>query len=445
MPPGVGHSVQLPPVEGFEDRGRAARRRKHWVHVSRCGVGGPHGLKRVLYQPLSHPPNSFIINHTYKDNTQALYNIVMDTVLVRLARSKVHVRGIKFCEDHEFDGLSQALSQSDLTQGTLSDPKRPNVITAKTLMKLIPTNTGITIDFETKDTLSLSEPSELKWAKNMIESNTFTGLLTKLEYCNYNIITGATEPDNIIAELKGFTHLTELSITEFKRLKDLKPLQSLKNLTHLSFSGFSKITDIKPLQSLENLTHLSFEGFDNLQDLGPLTKLTQLADLSIERSSVEDLKPLEELVNLERLRFITCKGITDLTPLEKLVKLSTLSLMTCPMITNLTPLEKLGALTALNLSDLKRVREFEVLEKLTTLTTLELAGLPFLKNLGPLQSLKKLTKLELMNMKDVEGLKELLSNLTELSHLTLFNFSNVEDIATVWNIKNASCTYDWYT
>jgi len=91
---------------------------------------------------------------------------------------------------------------------------------------------------------------------------------------------------------------------------------------HLNIKN--KIQDLEPLEGLINLERL-YLGSNKIQDLEPLAGLTNLERLYLGNNKIQDLEPLEGLINLKFL-YLGSNKIQDLEPLEGLINLEFLYL-----------------------------------------------------------------------------------------------------------------------
>jgi internalin A len=125
-----------------------------------------------------------------------------------------------------------------------------------------------------------------------------------------------------ISFLKGFTHLTQLSLFG-NQISDLSPLQPLTSLTILGLGG-NQISDLLPLHKLDKLTELNLDD-NQISDLSPLHKLDKLTELYLDDNQISDLSPLKPLTNLIKL-YLRGNKIFDLPTLLPLKELKTLDL-----------------------------------------------------------------------------------------------------------------------
>lgn len=138
--------------------------------------------------------------------------------------------------------------------------------------------------------------------------------------------------------------------------------------------------EIRTIKSI-NLT----KNGNRMDELDPcvFALFASVKDLFLPGGDLDDLTPIQTLVQLESLRASDTK-VKDLTPVSHLGKLDRLDLSRTPLI-DLQPLKSLAVLTELQLDD-------------TSIT-----------DLGPLRELKKLQKLHLRNtpIQDLAPIKDL--------------------------------------
>ena len=103
-------------------------------------------------------------------------------------------------------------------------------------------------------------------------------------------------------------------------IKIISPiLSTLGRLTQLRklFLSSNPITVIRPLANLVNLERLSLSWSETLVDIRPLANLTKLRILSLHHNKIRDVTPLAGLHNLEVLN-VSNNDIVDHSPLDNL-------------------------------------------------------------------------------------------------------------------------------
>jgi Leucine-rich repeat (LRR) protein len=278
-----------------------------------------------------------------------------------------------------------------------------------------------------------------------------------------------------ISELRGFSHLTKLIISQVPLngvgVVDASPLSSLVNLQELGL-GMTRVRFADPLASLKNLKTLylgqtlisdlspisglpSVEKLDirdaRAADLTPLVNYQNLTDLTISGEQVPGLVNLSHLQNLKRLVLIDQRHV-DLVPVGKLANLESLSVWGPPEF-DLLPLQHLSKLQSLKISglafgrplsavanaqiigDLKELKTLTVgqlqitnlnfMQNLTNLTELNLSQLPII-DIGPLHGLASLKKISFADIPVVD-----ISPLLGLPRLSEFSILRVPARADV--------------
>ncbi|MFD3445888.1 hypothetical protein ACFDTO_14945 [Microbacteriaceae bacterium 4G12] len=116
------------------------------------------------------------------------------------------------------------------------------------------------------------------------------------------------------------------------RVADLSMLQKLSNLKELYMCWNTKNTDLWDLSYNKNLTSLLIEEFSKLEDLTPIKDGIHLQSLYlsggiVKALHVQTLKPLSNLVNLNKLTLMNIKVKDDsLEPLMNLKEIKELNL-----------------------------------------------------------------------------------------------------------------------
>ena len=265
-----------------------------------------------------------------------------------------------------------------------------------------------------------------------------------------------------IQGLEFALNLIELDLAG-NSVKDIGPLQSLMNLTYLGL-GSTNLSDLSPLASLTSLIDMDL-GDNQISDLSPLSELTALTKLDLQYNQISDLAPLAGLISLRDINLIN-NPISDLGPLSNLTNLEVLDVY-YGKISDVSPLAGLENLPVLimhralravvreelrlsnvvpltkdNIKQLTRLHawkkgivDIQGLEFAVNLTELDLAGNP-IEDISPLQSLMDLTHLGLgatnLSVSDLS----LLSTLTSLQYLTLWDnqISDISPLSTLTSL-----------
>jgi len=261
-------------------------------------------------------------------------------------------------------------------------------------------------------------------------------LLASNPLCNTISVSAGEFGD--ISELKGFSNLTHLNISQLPLnstdiVVETSPLASLVNLEELGL-GMSRVRNIDFVRSLPKLTSLSI-GQTLVTDISPLSGQPKLSTLDIRGTRVTDLSPLNSvptlgelhiggtqipgLVNLKlnnlKSLYIIEQGQIDLSPVGSLTELEGLWIVGPPIIET-SFLRKTKGLTSLSLmgvgffansivTDPFAIADLAQLRSLT-LSSLQIADLNIVSNLGKLTELN-LNKLPVVSLAPLQSLHSL--------------------------------------
>lgn len=277
---------------------------------------------------------------------------------------------------------------------------------------------------------------------NLPEYNDVSVLDVKYLYC---IGSGLIE----IEELKPFENLEELSLIN-TGVTDISVIANFSKLRVLDITGL-KITDFSALENLTNLETLILND-TGFADLTLLTKLTKLKRLELKSGVVAELSEIInftelEVLNLENNKIVDASALGSLTKLtelylannniEQLPDTNLLPLLTTislhnNAIGNVDNLSGLTSVTELNLSN-NNISDFSELASLTQLTLLNLGNpLPAPASQNAVTNLPDLSLLTMLT--DLNLSKNALTDLTNLNALTALvnlNISNNTTITTV--------------
>ncbi len=242
-----------------------------------------------------------------------------------------------------------------------------------------------------------------------------------------------------ISPLQRLTQLTHLGLGS-THLSDLSPLASLKSLVDMDLGG-NQISDVSPLSALTALTKLDLQ-YNQISDLSPLAGLISLRDINLINNPISDLGPLSNLTNLEVLDIYYGK-VSDVSPLAGLENLPILVLPPTlrAVVRKELRLSDVVPLTKDNIKQLTRLHAWKKgvvnvqgLEFAVNLTELELGGNP-IEDISPLRSLMQLTHLGLgaTNLSDPD--LSLLSELTSLRYLALWD-NQISDLSPLASLTS---------
>ena len=160
--------------------------------------------------------------------------------------------------------------------------------------------------------------------------------------------------------------LTKLS-ADRRGIKDLTGLEHTTNLTFLHL-GYNEFHSLRPIENLVRLERLYVFGNQNVRDIAPLRKLKNLKEFNAGGCRITNLSPLRSLPKLEKL-FLHFNGdLADLKPLSRVTTLQTLYLE-ANKISDVQPLANLTRLKVLRLNHNKIV-DVTPLKNLTRLEVL---------------------------------------------------------------------------
>ena len=164
------------------------------------------------------------------------------------------------------------------------------------------------------------------------------------------------------------------------------------------------------------------------------SNVDKITQLDIEYSEIEDIRGIENLINLRMLNLRENK-ISDISALKNLTNLKQLSLGG-NKFSDISVLKNLVNLQILDLgqyyNDYNQIGSIDVLKNLTNLKQLNLSGNQF-KDISMLKGLVNLESIDLgyNEISDISALK----NLTNLKQLNLGN-NKVSDISALENLNN---------
>ncbi|CAL5027877.1 unnamed protein product [Urochloa decumbens] len=233
--------------------------------------------------------------------------------------------------------------------------------------------------------------------------------LRYLKLCGSGTILALPES---IGEMVGLVHLDLSDCIGIGKLP--KSFGDLKSLEHLDFKNCKNVMGVS--QCLGRLTKLQYFNLSNCENIGDLPRalgsLTELKYLNLSNSSYisgNDHAVAKFLGSLTKLKYLDLSSINNLAT----IRLS----------------EAMGSLTELEYLNLShhsmRGKLPASFGNLCNLVHLDLSGCCFLRDVPA--ALSRLTKLQYLDLRmcsifcamDVEGLHEVLGNLSELRHLDL--------------------------
>lgn len=136
-----------------------------------------------------------------------------------------------------------------------------------------------------------------------------------------------------ISSITNLTSLKFLQLFSLQSLKDISPITNLTSLEELSLSSMP-VDDISPINNLKSLTSLELTSL-NITDLSPISDLTKVKQMYLCRNNIRSISPLADLTTLTLLTLSDGENetntVNDLTPLEGLINLSFLNISYLPL------------------------------------------------------------------------------------------------------------------
>jgi Leucine-rich repeat (LRR) protein len=211
------------------------------------------------------------------------------------------------------------------------------------------------------------------------------------------------------SEIKAFTSMTELDLSNNKYIQTIDPLSQLLSLSSLNLSG-TTIDDITPIRNLTELQKLDLSN-TAVKDISHLKYASRLDSLNMMNTEVDDIAVLEKMPNLRELK-MSGTSVSNFSPLSHLTQLKYLD-MEGTSISNVSDLGEMAGLVRLNISrtavqdlspliNLKNLISFNVdstrvndLQTLSAFENLEVlnANYTAIEDLSPLNELSKLERI----------------------------------------------------
>ncbi len=278
-----------------------------------------------------------------------------------------------------------------------------------------------------------------------IDDSNFDFMLTNLQYFEglerieiSNVKNKDISHSTWIRELKNPEKIKFLKIARTRNLFDLNGIENLGQLEELVVSGlFVDRLDITALSDLQSLKSLEFD-FVILQDLNPLLELKNLEKLVLNCDFITervDLSPVDELLALKSLtfgEFFQARKVLEFPELEQVQELNLEKINGFEQIlknsTKLGYLKITGEFNSEEIINMDFVEtlnglvlrntfsfDFSSLISFKQLSSLQLIGceLTDLQYLPELDNLNTLTLRENVNLRSLEGIDKF-KNLTEL-------------------------------
>ncbi|MGC7102764.1 NACHT domain-containing protein [Amycolatopsis lurida] len=129
-----------------------------------------------------------------------------------------------------------------------------------------------------------------------------------------------------LADLGAHDKLQGLTLDACGELSNLAGLDNLPALTKLTFMDCPELSIAGPHLAASSLRSLSLRWCGEVRDLKPLSEMRELRWLYLQGLTIDSLKPLAGLKELDTLAVVDCEWIDDLSPLADLPSLRHLSL-----------------------------------------------------------------------------------------------------------------------
>jgi Leucine-rich repeat (LRR) protein len=265
----------------------------------------------------------------------------------------------------------------------------------------------------------------------LVKLKSVLGLQPPIDY-KYIPVNISNLKNNKNLEKLSFVMMSVSNFRDIAKLTNLRDIELVEvNITDDNVSEYAYI-NLKPLRKLRKLQrfHIGAMTVDNIRALSGLTNLNELG-LSMTTIKDKSIEPLHNLKNLEKLHF-DCTQIDSIEPIKDLKKLEVLAI-TQTGISDITPLKNLTNLKNIALSG-KEINDISILSNFKILEGIYLGYSENITDLRPLEQLSKLQTLNLDHAKRVADI-ELLAKLNNLQELYL-SFTQVSDISPLAKLLN---------
>ncbi|PIE46533.1 MAG: hypothetical protein CSA42_08050 [Gammaproteobacteria bacterium] len=240
------------------------------------------------------------------------------------------------------------------------------------------------------------------------------------------VLTGSWE--KAYSKIIGSQKIFALRLSESAGWKsdDLSFVAELTQLRGIEIYSW-KVKDIKPIQDLINIEsiglqcefeeQIDFSVFNNLIDCHlmwrpkceSLFSCTSLKTLNIDKYPYQDFIGLKSLTLLERLQ-ITSRKLESVKGIEELAELKILDLFNCPKLSSLHGIENLASFHTLELENCKKIDDLNTISNHNQIEKIVLNSCGKIKTLSPIESCKNLKELTFIENTVIED-----------GNLTLFN------------------------
>ena len=241
--------------------------------------------------------------------------------------------------------------------------------------------------------------------------------------------------------VSGLHELRLLDIDSCTGIKSIEPIRNLTKLVYLNLN-FLKMEDLSPIQNLINLQTFTME-FSPLalteQNLSYFEGLTDIRFLGLRNRMIRNLKYFQNMTKMAEME-LGGNVINNLTPLENMTEMQILNLSTNSTLMDISPLHKMQKLQKLHLNGLSSpkggriemlVSDISVAKELKSLKVFESNFNKKLKDISPLQYCSQLEEFSVNSCLGIEDI----TPLRFCKKLTLISVENCMQIRDISFIK----------
>jgi hypothetical protein len=199
-------------------------------------------------------------------------------------------------------------------------------------------------------------------------------------------------PINDLKFLSDMPQITELRLGFLTLVTNYSPLRALGSLTNLYLNQCKGLRKLKDLPLTDQILTLSLSRSALSCDLSDMiAQVPNVRQLTLDFAEwVSGLESLRDNTNLQRLRLWGCKNVTDVEPIATCSKLTSLDLDRTS-VSDITPIENLHDLRTLWLKECPGVNDLTALRPLSSLSNLYIQGIADDTDLSPLADNPRVT------------------------------------------------------